>query len=171
MKYLLITILLISQAFASIEQIHSFEADFVQSITDDKNKVLTYSGHIIAAKPNNAKWSYIKPVKKDVYINRFEVLIVEPEIEQVIVRRIKSRFDFFNMISNAKQIKENTYIANYKDSKFTIVKSKNSIKSISYIDEFENRVKIVFKNQKQNHEIDEKVFTPKFPLEFDVIRD
>ncbi|MCF6310047.1 MAG: LolA-like outer membrane lipoprotein chaperone [Sulfurimonas sp.] len=171
MKYLLIAILLISQAFASLEQINSFEADFSQSITDDKNKVLVYNGHVIASKPQNAKWSYYKPVKKDVYINKFEVVVVEPEIEQVIVRRVESKLDFFKMISKAKEIEKNVYSANFKDSKFTIVQSNNAIESISYIDEFENRVKIVFKNIKQNHNIDLKIFTPIFPLYYDIIRD
>ena len=163
--------LLLSQAYASFEQISSFEADFTQSITDDKNKVLTYSGHIIASKPQNAKWSYDTPVRKDVYINRFKVVIVEPEIEQVIVRNVESKFDFFKMISNAKEIKKDTYLANFNDSQFTVVQTKNLIESISYIDEFENRVKIVFKNQKQNHKISSEVFTPHYPLYFDVIRD
>ncbi|MCK4736997.1 MAG: outer membrane lipoprotein chaperone LolA [Sulfurimonas sp.] len=171
MKYLLITILLVSQAFASLEQIELFEADFSQSITDDKDKVLIYNGHVIASKPQNAKWSYKKPVTKDVYINKFEVIIVEPDIEQVIIRKVESKFDFFKMISNAKEIKKDMYVANYKDSKFTIVQSDNLIESISYIDEFENRVKIVFKNQKQNHSINPKRFTPSYPLHYDIIRD
>ena len=171
MKYLLITILLVSQAFASLEQIELFEADFSQSITDDKDNVLIYNGHVVASRPQNAKWSYKKPVKKDVYINKFEVIIVEPDIEQVIVRKVESKFDFFKMISNAKEIKKNIYVANYKDSKFTIVQSDNLIESISYIDEFENRVKIVFKNQKQNHSINPKIFTPSYPLHYDIIKD
>lgn len=171
MKYLFLAVLIVSQAFASLEQINSFEADFAQSITDEKDKVLIYNGHIIASKPQNAKWNYIKPVKKDVYINKLEVTIVEPEIEQVIIRKIESKFDFFNMISNAKFIKKDTYIANYQDSKFTIIKNGALIESISYVDEFENRVKIVFKNQKQNHTIDSKIFIPHYPLYFDIIKD
>jgi len=171
MKHLLITILLTTQIFASFNNINSFEADFAQSITDDKNKVLTYSGHIVASKPQNAMWSYTKPVKKDIYINRFNVTIVEPEIEQVIIRKIESNFDFFNMISNAKKIEENRYIANYKESQFMITTQNSLIKSISYIDEFDNRVKIVFENQKQNENIDIKLFSPKIPRDFDVIRD
>lgn len=171
MKYILFSILLISNLFASIESINSFEADFIQSITDDKNKVLNYSGHVIASKPQYAKWNYIKPIKKDVYISRFNVTIVEPEIEQVIIRNIESNFDFFKMISNAKKIKADTFTANYRDKVFTIIQSSNLIESISYTDEFENRVKIVFKNQKQNHKIDPTDFNPKFPLDFDIIRD
>ncbi len=157
--------------FASLEEITSFEADFTQSITDEKNKTINYNGHIVASKPQNARWSYFKPVKKEVYINNFDVTIVEPEIEQVIIRKIESNFDFFKMISKAKKIEENKYLAHYKDSKFTIIKKGALIESISYLDEFENRVKIIFKNQKQNQKINEAVFRPFFPLEFDIIRD
>ncbi|WP_229860171.1 LolA-like outer membrane lipoprotein chaperone [Candidatus Sulfurimonas baltica] len=171
MKYLLLAMLLITHVAASMNDITSFEADFTQTITDDKDKTLTYSGHILASKPQNARWNYIEPVKKNVFITQFEVTIVEPEIEQVIVKRIESNFDFFKMISNAKKINNNTYETKYKESVFKIVQNNSLIESISYIDEFENRVKIIFKNQKQNHTIDLKVFTPNYPLYFDIIRD
>ena len=171
MKYIFIYLIFISQLFASLNEIDSFEADFTQSITDDKAMVLTYTGHILASKPQNAIWKYTNPVSKDVYINKYEVTIVEPEIEQVIIKRIESNFSFFNMIKNAKKITENTYEAYYKNSKFIIIKDKKLIKSISYIDEFENDVKIVFKNQKINKYIDSGAFIPKFSLDFDIIRD
>jgi len=171
MKYLIISILLISQAIASIDNIKSFEADFTQTITDDKDKVLLYSGHVQASKPQFAKWSYKKPVDKEIYISPFIVTIVEPEIEQVIQRKVESNFNFFQMVRNAKKIEENTYEARYKNSIFTIIKDKDLIKSISYIDEFENDVIMTFENQKQNHKIPLEVFTPKYPLYFDIVRD
>jgi len=173
MRKLLLITLISMQLFGSmaLEDVTSFEADFTQSITDEKDKVLTYNGHIIALKPQNARWSYVKPVKKDVFINDFEVTIVEPEIEQVIIKRLESNFDFFKIISNAKKIGQNTYVAYYRDSKFTIVKKGALIESISYLDEFENRVKIIFENQKQNHTVERSAFIPKYSIEFDVIKD
>lgn len=173
MRKLLLTTLITMQLFASIalEEITSFEADFKQSITDEKDKVLTYNGRIVALKPQNARWSYTKPIKKDVFINDFEVTIVEPEIEQVIVKRLESNFNFFKIISNAKKIDLNTYVAFYRDSKFTIVKKGALIESISYLDEFENRVEIRFENQKQNHTVEKSIFIPKYPIEFDIIKD
>lgn len=171
MRYIFLAILVTAKLFASIEEIVSFEADFTQSITDEKNKTINYSGHIVASKPQNARWSYTKPVKKEVYINDFEVTIVEPEIEQVIIRRIESNFDFFKMIDNAKKIEENRYIAYYKESKFTITIKDKLIESISYLDEFENNVKIIFKNQKQNQSINKAIFKPLFSDEFDIIMD
>jgi outer membrane lipoprotein carrier protein len=171
MRQLLLSILISIQLFASLQEVTSFEADFIQSITDEKDKVLTYNGHIVALKPQNARWSYTKPIKKDVFINDFEVTIVEPEIEQVIIKRLESNFDFFKIISNAKKIDKNTYVAFYRDSKFTIIKKGVLIESISYMDELENRVKITFENQKQNRTIEKSVFIPKYPMEFDVIKD
>ncbi len=171
MKYIYTLLLTSTLAFASFDTLNSFEADFTQTITDEKDKSLIYSGHILALKPQNALWNYIDPIKKDVYISRFEVVIIEPEIEQVIIRRLESNFDFFNMIKNAKKINKNLYLANYRETKFSIVLKDELIESISYIDEFENEVKILFKNQKENKEVDLELFIPKYPLEFDIIRD
>jgi len=171
MKHLFLTIITLVNLYASIDDINSFEADFTQTITDEKNKVLSYSGHVTASKPRYALWRYIKPVKKDVFINPYEVTIVEEELEQVIIRKLESSLSFFNMIKNAKKINENTYEAFYKESKFTINKKKNQIKSISYIDEFENNIKIVFNNQKTNEDINKNVFIPNYSLDFDIIRD
>ena len=158
-------------AFASINNITSFDADFIQKITDDKNKILTYKGHIIASKPQNALWNYTSPIEKSVYITRFEVTIVEPEIEQVIIRKVSSDFDFFKMIKNANKVKKDIYIANYKDTIFTISTKGDLIISISYLDNFENIVKITFSNQQQNIKIDREKYRAKFPLDYDIIRD
>lgn len=171
MKQLLMTLLCSTLSFAAIDNINSFEADFIQSVTDDKNSSLNYSGYVCAKKPQSAVWNYIEPIKKDVYINKYSVIVVEPEIEQVIIRRIESNFDFFMMIRNAIKISEDIYEANYKETKFIITTKNSLIESISYKDEFDNNVKIIFKNQKQNIDIEENKFIAKYPLEFDVIRD
>jgi outer membrane lipoprotein carrier protein len=171
MKFFTLLVLAYTLSLASFYNLTSFEADFTQSVTDDKNVSINYSGHLIASKPQNALWNYTKPIKKDIYINNFEVTVVEPEIEQVIIRKIESDFNFFNMLKNAKKISKNMYEANYKDSNF-IIKTKNkTIESISYLDEFDNVVKITFKNQKQNIKVDAEIFFPKYPLDFDIVRD
>lgn len=171
MKYLVISLLCSTFSFASINTINSFEASFTQSVTDDKNATLKYSGYVKAQKPQNAVWNYLQPIQKNVYIDRFRVTVVEPEIEQVIIRQIESNFDFFKMIHNAKKISKNTYEALYRGAKFIISTKKDLIHSISYKDEFENNVKITFENQKQNIIINEEDFIAKYPLEFDIIRD
>jgi len=171
MKHLLATLLCSTLSFASLNNINSFEANFIQSVTDDKNTSLNYSGYLAAQKPQNAVWNYLEPIKKDVFISEYSVTIVEPEIEQVIIRKIESNFDFFMMIKNAIKIDKDTYKAQYKKANFTIKMKNDLIKSISYKDEFENDVVVSFEKQKQNTKIDEKVFIPIIPIEFDVIRD
>lgn len=171
MKKIIFTLIFSISAFASINNITSFDADFTQKITDDKDKTLTYKGHILASKPQNALWKYISPIEKAVYITSFEITIVEPEIEQVIVRKVSNDFDFFKMIKNAKKVKEDIYRANYRETIFTINTKDNLIIAISYLDNFENIVKITFSNQKQNEKIDKEVYRAKFPMDYDIIRD
>jgi len=151
--------------------LNSFNADFIQTITDDNGKVLSYNGHIKASKPQFALWNYTKPIKKDIYISRKKVVIIEPEIEQVIIRRINISFNFFKMIQNAKKLDKNTYTTIFENSKYIIKIKKSKIKSISYKDEFENSVKIIFKNQIQNAVIPQTIYLPNIPKGYDVIRD
>jgi len=163
--------LIYTLSFASIEEIHSFNANFIQNITNDKGTTLSYSGKVTALQPKYAHWQYMKPVKKDIYINTNRVTIIEPEIEQVIVKHISSDFNFFTMMRHAKQITKNSYVALFKDIKYTILLKDKNIESISYKDEFDNQVLIHFSKQKQNSKIDKKIFTPNIPLEYDIIQD
>lgn len=171
MKYLLPFTLLLTNLHAEIPKIDSFEADFTQTIVSDKGNELHYYGHVLAAKPQYALWQYLKPVVKEIYITKRNVTIIEPEIEQVIIRNIHNNFDFFSLIQTAKEIKKDTYITILKDIKYTIKIQNNNIASISYKDEFENSVIITFEKQSQNGEVDLKVFSPIIPLEYDIIQE
>jgi outer membrane lipoprotein carrier protein len=171
MRYILLPLALFSLSFASIENISSFKADFVQSVTDEKNKVLHYNGKVIALKPQNALWKYSKPVTKDVYMNPQTIVIIEPEIEQVIIRGVESNFDFFNMISHAKKIGKNRYETSYQNTKFDIKTKNEMVESITYRDEFENKIEILFTNQTQNETIDKDVFVPNIPEGYDIVKD
>jgi outer membrane lipoprotein carrier protein len=157
--------------YADINTINYFEADFSQNVTDEKGKVLSYDGHVKAARPKYAFWDYHKPVEKKVYVTPYEIVIIEPEIEQAIIKQIREDFNIFAMIKNAKKINNNTYMAIYKDSKFKIKTKENKIESISYKDELENNIVISFKNQKQNEKIEVSEFKPKIPLDYDVIQE
>ena len=171
MKHILIFSLLLSGLLASPINLSTFKADFTQNITDDKNKVLTYKGNILATDTQKALWKYNFPIKKLVYLNKNKVTIVEPEIEQVIIRYVKSNFNFFNMLKDSKEVSKNKYLTTFNNVNFIINTKDNKIKSINYLDEFENQVKIIFENQKQNIKIDNNKFVPKYDLNFDIIRD
>jgi len=170
-KNFLLTILASTTLFASLNNINSFEADFIQNIVDENGKTIKYSGHVLAKKPQYAFWKYSTPVEKNVYILPQRVVIVEPELEQAIVKFISSDFDFFNMLKNAKKISQDTYEASFNNSTFKIKMNGSEIVSISYKDEFENDVTINFSKQKQNIEINDRKFIPSIPIDYDVIRD
>ena len=172
MKYLLLLSLALTFVQAKLSDLNSFEADFKQTITDDKQKVLNYQGSVIATKPQNALWNYTHPVNKQVYINSRVVTIIEPELEQAIIKNIESTFDFFKLVHNAKKITKQNYETFYKETKFIIKTDAHEIiNSISYKDEFENDVVIYFTNQKVNKPLDNQLFVPNIPLDYDVIRD
>ncbi|MEN4053224.1 MULTISPECIES: LolA-like outer membrane lipoprotein chaperone [Sulfurimonas] len=171
MKEKLLLLFLATASFANIENINSFEADFIQNIVDDKNKTILYYGHIKAIKPQYALWNYTKPIQKSVYILEGQAIIVEPELEQAIIKRIGNNFDFFKLIKNAKKLSDDKYLARYNNTTF-IIRTKNGIiASIAYKDEFENSVTITFTNQVENREIDKKEFMPNIPEDYDIIRD
>lgn len=171
MKQILFLIMIFNLANSSVLDMSSFEADFKQIITDDRGKELSYSGHIVASKPQYALWKYKEPVEKSVYITPHYVTVVEPEIEQAIIRKIASSFNFFNMMQKAKKVTDNLYVATLNESKYTIKLENSLIKSISYLDEFENEVNIIFHNQTKNRVISENIFRAKIPLEYDIVRD
>ncbi len=171
MKLLPALLLTLTYLSASINVIDSFDATFIQTITDEKDKMITYKGSVLATKPQNALWSYTSPISKDVYVNQDLVTIIEPEIEQVIKKRITSDLNLFELIKKAKKISEGLYEASYMGKKYLIAFKDDLLESISYKDEFDNSVKILFENQKQNKKIDPTLFTPKIPLDFDIIQE
>ena len=147
----------------------SFQADFVQQIDDQDNKIVKYYGKIYAKKPKIALWQYTKPIVKNVYINDDAVVIVEPELEQVIMRKIQDDFDIFSLLKEAKKVGKNRYEAHYKDTLFTLYFDGKNIQKLLYKDNFGNLVTITFSNQKYDIKLDQEIFTPKYSKEFDLI--
>ncbi|WP_457744003.1 LolA-like outer membrane lipoprotein chaperone [Sulfurimonas sp.] len=169
MKKLLFLTFLAVSSYANINDIKYFKADFTQSIVDDQNKTIEYLGHVQAAKPQYALWEYKTPINKQVYILPNKVVIIEPELEQAIIKKITGNFDFFSLIKNAKRIGKDDYVANFNNTKYDIKLVNGIIESISYKDEFENNVKILFAHQVENIKYKKKIFTPTIPKEYDII--
>jgi len=171
MRYFFLLTTIITIGFANIIEIDSFEANFTQVVTNDAKNQLIYKGYVKAMKPQYALWSYKQPTQKDIYINNSKVTIVEPDIEQVIIKHISNTFNFFNMLKNAKFISKNIYLTKFQNVEYKIKLINNKIETISYQDELENSIVITFSNQIQNKKIDTNLFTPIFPLDYDLIED
>lgn len=155
---------------AAPKDINSFNSKFEQTITDDNGKTIRYIGELWAAKPQNALWTYLKPIKKSVYINGNKITVIEPSIEQVTLRTLDNEIDFLQIIQQAKKIDDNRYVATVKGEKYTIVFQNDLIQTISYTDSFDNKVLIKFINPNQNKMIESSKFKPLIPDEYDLIK-
>ena len=171
MKLPLATLFVGSLAFADFTTMLNFQADFTQTIQDDHNKTLSYKGDVIATQPAYALWKYKTPVIKSVYVLRNKVVMIEPELEQAIIKTMQSSFDFFTLLKSAKKVSKDHYEAMFENVKYTILTKGNIVKTIQYEDEFENTITIKFTHQQVNQRIDLNVFNPYIPEGFDIIRD
>lgn len=170
MRFFLIALLASAALFAAPKDLTSFNAKFVQTITDDSGKTIRYSGELWAAKPQNALWVYQKPIQKSVYVNAQKVTVIEPQIEQVTLRTLENEIDFLQIVQKAKKTGNDTYAATVKGQTYTVTFKNDLLNSISYTDGFDNKVTIQFNSQSQNKEIDASRFKALIPADFDIIK-
>jgi len=172
MKPLIVLIFFITSLFAFGENIQSFEADFQQTITDDTGKVLRYEGRMYTKRPSFVLWNYTKPerIAKMLYINKTHAVLVQPMLEQATITRISNEMNFFDILSSAKPVDQTHYKARYKEMDFILQEDNGVITSLSYKDELENDILIIFSKQRQNRFIEDNIFIPKVPKEYDIIR-
>jgi len=168
MKKIIVFLIFINMLLASIE-INSFEADFIQIVKESK-KTIKYYGKLYFKKPMKILWKYIKPVKKEIYIVDDQVVVIEPEIEQATISHFTKTKNIIEILKKAKKIDKNTLLAKYQNQNFYIyLDNKGKLKKIVFKDKLENEIIIVFKNQKQNIKIEDKIFEYKIDPEFDII--
>ncbi|PHR55447.1 MAG: hypothetical protein COA44_10350 [Arcobacter sp.] len=172
MKYFLIVSLLISSLFSFGENLQSFEADFVQTITDETGKVLTYKGKMHTKRPNFVLWDYTYPPRaaKKLYLNEERAVLVQPMLEQATITKVRSGMNFFKILTSAKRVDDTHFRARYHNIDFILKEENGVILSLSYEDELENKILIVFTKQRQNRFIEDSLFIPKVPKDYDIIR-
>ncbi len=170
MKIALLSLTLTSLLLAQDNPLYSFSADFNQTIVDEHNKTITYTGSMISKRPNSALWKYETPIQKALYIYGNVVTIVEPDMEQAIIKKMDKNIDIFQIIHNAKKIDSEHFEADYNDQKFLLIFKKELLASISYSDELDNKVTINFSQQKNNIEINDTIFRAVIPDDFDIVK-
>ncbi len=171
MKILLLSLLLVLTLSAEESELYSFSADFNQSIQDEHNKTISYQGSIITKRPNFALWHYKTPIEKKLYVYHNVLTVIEPEMEQAIVKRVSDNIDIFNIINNATPLDGNHAEAHYNDQTFLLTfNPKHLLASIAYRDELDNRVTINFSKQQYNLELNTTLFKAIIPEGFDIIK-
>lgn len=149
----------------------TIQSDFVQKVTNDQNKTITYEGVFYATHDKKALWIYEKPVAKKIYFNQSKVLILEPELEQAIITTLENTPNIAQLLREAKEIAPHTYVTKFMDTVYTITASNESIEKISYKDKLENSVEILFSNQSINLFLDDELFKAEIPKGYDIVRE
>ena len=167
MRYILIFFMM---ANINAVEIKNFSSKFRQIVINEDNKSIEYRGDIIAQKPSNILYRYTFPSKKSVYILKQNVIIIEPELEQAIIRRIDEEINIFEILKDAKKVKDGVFNSNYKGYKFKIFKENGTIKSIRYKDSLDNQISIEFFDTKTDIKLKKDIFKPDIPSFYDIIK-
>jgi outer membrane lipoprotein carrier protein len=172
LQKIIFTTLLLSATLlnASIKELFSLESHFTQQIINDQNSKITYTGKMYATKNNNqALWIYNSPVEKKIYYKGGSVVIIEPELEQVIFAKLSKVPNIMNILSNAVEVSTNTYVTTFNKIEYTINFNGEKIENISYTDEMQNRVTINFNSQIVNKMIENSKFSYSIPEDYDIL--
>ncbi len=168
MRILLFLVFFVAELLSLDLNFTNFSSEFTQSVSSKDSKI-DYSGRFVLTQ-NKAFWSYEKPSKKEIFIQNNEIIIVEHDLEQVVFSKLDKIPNLNEIFKRAKKINDNKLEAKYEGINYQIYLEKDEVKSISYKDEFENSVLITLFNQRKNTKIDENIFTPNFPKNYDLVR-
>lgn len=171
MKKILLMLFFTSLLFAKIENFKTIQSDFIQKVTNDQNKTIVYDGTFYATQDKKALWIYEKPVAKKIYFNGNKVLIVEPELEQVIVTTLESTPNITLLLQEAKEITPNKYSAKFMDTVYNIDATPHAINKVTYRDKLDNLIEIVFSNQSTNLFLDDELFRATIPKGYDIVHE
>ena len=171
MRFLWIFLCFTTLLFAKIENFKTIQSDFTQKVTNDQNKTIVYEGVFYATNDKKALWIYEKPVAKKIYFNNTKVLIIEPELEQVIITKLENTPNITLLLQEAKEVSPNKYVTKFMETTYTILTSKESIDKVVYRDKLDNSVEISFSNQSTNLFLDEELFRAEIPKGYDIVRE
>jgi outer membrane lipoprotein carrier protein len=170
MKALSILILTITIFYGKILDFKTYQSDFTQIITNSSLNKITYTGKIFINQKSNILWEYKHPIEKKVYIKANRVFIVEPELEQVIISDIDKELNILDIINNSKKISKNKYQNSINNITYTIIIENGFLTKITYTDEIDNNIEIIFTNSEKDIELSKKIFNFIIPPEYDIIQ-
>ncbi len=171
MKILLFLSMFFLSLQANIFSFKTLSSSFIQTITNDENSTITYTGNFYATSKQMAIWIYKTPIAKKVYFIKNKVVIIEPELEQAIITTLKQSPNFATIIKRAKKISKNKYTTKYEDTNYYIYTKNGEISSIKYSDKLENKVVIKLNNLEKNIILDDALFKVNIPKDYDIVTD
>jgi len=160
MKVLIIIFTLIVNLFSTNLDIQTYQANFIQLVTNPSNTTVSYEGKIYIKQPSKMLWQYKTPIIKYVYMDKKKIIIDEPELEQAIFTKLTDEINLINFLNNPSLV-DKKYKLTFKDKILT---------KIQYSDEMENNIIINFTNIKIDKNIPDQLFQFIAPLDYDIIK-
>ena len=168
MKIISFFIFLNISLFAFFENISTFQSSFRQIVTSDGKEII-YSGLIFIKRPNSILWKYQYPIEKSIYIRDRSLFMVEPDLEQVIIKSISTSFQLINLLEDSQKIDENRYSTKVNEKEYLFILKNSILHRVIYNDELGNFIEVTFTNPKIDKEIGDNLFIPNIPNYFDRI--
>nr|WP_314883627.1 LolA-like outer membrane lipoprotein chaperone [uncultured Campylobacter sp.] len=153
--------------FAGGIEFNTLSANFSQTVQSDDAKI-SYGGDFSATK-EHAVWHYKTPTIKNIFFSFTKVVVIEPELEQAIITNIKETPNLTAILANAKPNKNGVYEASFDDVKYLIELKGDLPSKISYTDKMDNKVVINLSNVRKNAPVNEAIFKPAIPKNYDII--
>jgi len=171
-KVLIINVFVIISSLQALEfkNLKSIQADFKQTIINNADQQIHYSGKLFIKEPSKILWKYEEPIIKNVFLINTMVIIDEPELEQAVFTTLNSEVNLLALLKSAKKISNEKYEAVINDVKYTFFIKNNKIDKILYKDELDNKVSIELFNSVYNEVINESIFKFIAPSTYDIIR-
>jgi outer membrane lipoprotein carrier protein len=172
---------------AEIELPNNFRADFNQTITNDKGKVIEYQGDVNFKLERQTltdgtgyeqnistklfKWNYSHPTQKEVCTDGVELTVIDHDLEQVSKYLIDDGIDLEQILKVAIKLSNKDYKATYKEIEYIItLDNAGKLERIVYVDNLDNGVKIIFSNMRYNsNTFNDTSLECKEPTDYDVI--
>ncbi|GAB0173008.1 hypothetical protein NHP164001_10240 [Helicobacter trogontum] len=138
--------------------VKSIKADFTQEIKGEKGAIpVVYKGKLYAAN-NKVKWLYTSPLAKEVYLEKTQAYIYEPQLQQVTIGSLEESVDFIQILKRVQKIGKDSYKTQVGDITYYVIIKDSMPYELKYTDSIDNVVTIRFENVKMNTAIDNSVF-------------
>ncbi len=181
----LATLSIVSSATISLPS--NFKSEFKQTITNDKDRVISYNGMVRFKNENQIvineqgqsheiksslfRWDYKQPTKKEVCTDGIQLIVVDHDLEQVSRYIMDEGINLEEILKVAQKISTKDYKATYKDIEYLITLDEKSwLKKIFYVDRLDNRVRIEFQNMNyDNNNFESNSLECIAPSDYDII--
>lgn len=169
-----------------LEQTKAIQADFVQTVYDENNTVLSKSfGNFILQRPDKFYWLITKPMKQIIINDGKKIWNYQPDLDQVVVSKASAAVGVtpLAILSGSTQALRNNFVITQVDSSSFKLTAKQSgtfkfvwldfshgvISGMKLEDSLGQNTTLEFSNVQTNVSVARNKFTFKVPKDVDVV--